>query len=565
MGKISSYPAMTALQGPELILGDQSGATGTTTPTAVAAYMAGLTTTPVIASYARTAAEIAVGVTPTNYAYEPGNAMRYGFVGDNVTDDTAALQTTFNVCQQGLVARIPFTGTGEYKISGPLYFDGAGGIVMEGAPTARLMLNGSGYTGLNIATKAPTVITKLIVAVDGTPATGAINGIAVGSPSTVGINLQVSNVEYLFAQYCAGFGIQINKCWDCHFDSCHANYCGSSTEYAFQINNGDDTTNQSTWSKVQVEAATEKAVFIDQILECAIAQLHAERVNGTAGTPTHVLGGAGVSYGPIYVLGGTNTLLQLTGTTCLFSGGINAGDSSVEFGTGNHEPFGYQTNYCFGVWADTLTELSSDVGSWVFDGLTCSGAFTFQSGTFTVYVKNSTLGPIVASHNNSECHFENCGITGPWTISGTPVARIRGGSITQFPGSQITLELDQVTVSQAFTTGGFQIIRARNCTFTGEVSFNGNSLDWRSDGCKFTAGAAYVAGSPGILFGPSDTFGVAIAAGYLTENPQTAASDVSYSIGDVWWNKGVAAGGVPGAICTTAGAPGTWTNMASLA
>ena len=78
MGKISSYPAMTALQGPELILGDQSGATGTTTPTAVAAYMAGLTTTPVLASYARTAAEIAAGVTPTNYAYPELLVERYG-------------------------------------------------------------------------------------------------------------------------------------------------------------------------------------------------------------------------------------------------------------------------------------------------------------------------------------------------------------------------------------------------------------------------------------------------------------------------------------------------------
>ncbi len=82
MGKISSYPAMTALQGPELILGDQSGSTATTTPTAVAAYMAGLTTTPVIASYARTSAEIAAGVTPTNYAYPPGCINRYGGAGD---------------------------------------------------------------------------------------------------------------------------------------------------------------------------------------------------------------------------------------------------------------------------------------------------------------------------------------------------------------------------------------------------------------------------------------------------------------------------------------------------
>ena len=82
--KISAFPSMTALQGTELILGDQSGATGTTTPTAVAAYLAGLTTTPVLASYTRTAAEISAGVTPTNYAYLPGDIRRYGASATNV-------------------------------------------------------------------------------------------------------------------------------------------------------------------------------------------------------------------------------------------------------------------------------------------------------------------------------------------------------------------------------------------------------------------------------------------------------------------------------------------------
>ena len=97
MGKISSYPAMTALQGPELILGDQSGSTATTTPTAVAAYMAGLTTTPVIASYARTAAEIAAGVTPTNYAYLPGNVLRYGADPTGVTSSATAFNSAISV------------------------------------------------------------------------------------------------------------------------------------------------------------------------------------------------------------------------------------------------------------------------------------------------------------------------------------------------------------------------------------------------------------------------------------------------------------------------------------
>lgn len=42
--------------------------------------------------YPRTSAEIAAGVTPTNYAYPPGDVRRYGFSGDaGVTDNTTAL------------------------------------------------------------------------------------------------------------------------------------------------------------------------------------------------------------------------------------------------------------------------------------------------------------------------------------------------------------------------------------------------------------------------------------------------------------------------------------------
>jgi hypothetical protein len=45
-----------------------------------------------IGYYARTAAEIAAGVTPVNYAYAPGDVRRYGAALDGVTDDHVAFQ-----------------------------------------------------------------------------------------------------------------------------------------------------------------------------------------------------------------------------------------------------------------------------------------------------------------------------------------------------------------------------------------------------------------------------------------------------------------------------------------
>lgn len=46
--------------------------------------------------YPQTDAEIAAGVTPTNYFYPPGDARRYGAVFDDSTDDTAAIQRAFD-------------------------------------------------------------------------------------------------------------------------------------------------------------------------------------------------------------------------------------------------------------------------------------------------------------------------------------------------------------------------------------------------------------------------------------------------------------------------------------
>jgi hypothetical protein len=49
------------------------------------------------ALYPQTANEIAAGITPTDSRYPEGSLKRYGAVGDNSTDDTANVQTAFNL------------------------------------------------------------------------------------------------------------------------------------------------------------------------------------------------------------------------------------------------------------------------------------------------------------------------------------------------------------------------------------------------------------------------------------------------------------------------------------
>lgn len=48
-------------------------------------------------SFGQTAAEIAVGVTPVDYGFAPGDVRRYGAVGDGVTDDSTAITTAVSL------------------------------------------------------------------------------------------------------------------------------------------------------------------------------------------------------------------------------------------------------------------------------------------------------------------------------------------------------------------------------------------------------------------------------------------------------------------------------------
>lgn len=80
--------------------------------------------------YARTAAEVTAGVTPTYYYYPPGDVRRYGAVLDGVTDDTAALQRWASVDQPRFGRR------GTAKVSGQITFaantlniDGGGMVI----------------------------------------------------------------------------------------------------------------------------------------------------------------------------------------------------------------------------------------------------------------------------------------------------------------------------------------------------------------------------------------------------------------------------------------------------
>lgn len=69
--------------------------------------------------FERTAAEIAVGITPTDYYFSPGDVRRYGAVGDGSTNDRAAIQAAIDACEAAGGGAV-FLPEGVYRITATL-------------------------------------------------------------------------------------------------------------------------------------------------------------------------------------------------------------------------------------------------------------------------------------------------------------------------------------------------------------------------------------------------------------------------------------------------------------
>jgi hypothetical protein len=97
------------------------------------------------ALYPQTAAEIATGVIPTDYAYPPGDVRRYGAVGDGVADDSMAIQSAINVAQ--INAGTVFFPSGVYAHASQLLVTVACTLRGDSRPGPRVYANPAGVYG----------------------------------------------------------------------------------------------------------------------------------------------------------------------------------------------------------------------------------------------------------------------------------------------------------------------------------------------------------------------------------------------------------------------------------
>jgi hypothetical protein len=514
----------------------------------------------------RTAAEIAGGVTPSNYAYEPYNALRYMNAsqitdvtgGTGLVDVTTALQTLFTLCgTNAFIAHLP---TGVYRISSGLTYNGGGGIWLEhagfGNAVSYIKPVGSGYTALTVASSGGTQLSRFSVTVGGSGNT--VNGIKFGTNGSA--NLQMSKIDFVRVYNLDGFGVSINDCWDTWFGTISIQECGNASNYAFSWNNVTDTSNESIITRLQVELCDQKAISIGAVLNCVLLAVHSERTTGNGTDATHVFGGDTCYYAAARIEDTSNVIIDFTATNTTFEDFKT--DALVRLNNGNAST--YQGNRVSGLLCDELRVPASNVGSWLIER---SGfnTFTYDSQAVgRVRVQFSHVFTNVnATANGSTAEFIACQFEGTWTITGNPVVICRECLMAAIPAAaQVTLS--DCSVTGAYTTVTNQQVTALDCTFSQTITIATNGVKWRSDGCTFANGITLGAGTPGWLFGARDRVtGGAVSAGLLA-SPQGASASAQFYRGERTYSIQPAAGAVEYWVCTTSGTPGTWTASPNL-
>jgi len=230
----------------------------------------------------------------------------FGVVGDGSADDTVALQAALDAGEAQ--HKVVYCGALLIKITAGVTMGGPGLVfdhVSFGSPgEPGIIVSGSGYTALTLT---GVFLNQFRVTVYGTGNTA--NGIYFN-------NVTGSHIQKVRVWNLDGFGFKIDKMYDSTLLDISVEKCGNSSDYAFSVNAGDDTSNMSHIGRLQVEQANAKAILIEgSTLSCVFDNIHSERATAVSGVTTWDIGGTRCVYN-----GARFTALNPSDATIYFRG-----------------------------------------------------------------------------------------------------------------------------------------------------------------------------------------------------------------------------------------------------
>lgn len=485
------------------------------------------------------------------------SVLDFGAVGDwngtTGTDDTAALTNAINsVNASGKRLFFPANVAGNYKISSALpMLMSPGGIEMEAVnydntSKGGIVVTGSGYTALTISGTP----TSLAVAVYGTGNTA--NGLLLQ-------NVQRTPGGYIRAANFDGFGLKINKCWDCVFDNISVELCGNATEYAFSMNDDGDTCNMTHISHLQVEQARQKAIYVSPVsLSCLIDVIHSEGATATAGIKTWVLGGNRCQYNvtrlaslnsavaTVHMTGATTTFVEYftEGAITTYYEGMSGGNLTLI----TPEILGTLSSYADQV--GTITTLGGVVNAWSAGAANIRAYGTKITALTIGYTHNNdptlaqflgcAIGTLASSSTTSAATFTNCSIAAHGSLLQS-VTILRNCIVNN--GANATLAVSYKSLSCYDTTINAPVAIDNGSIFAWDTIFNGTLTQ--------TAGAINSRFNEG-CYATGTVSGIGAPTGG------------AHYKGEYTKNMAPAVGSAKGWICSAAGTPGTWTSTGNL-
>jgi hypothetical protein len=253
-------------------------------------------------------------------------------------------------------------------------------------------------------------------------------------------------------------------------------------------------------------------------------------------------------------------------TSCDLSGGHIAGSVGLRIGDGTAAAEGWTINGCvFYGFARGFEARAS--ANHRFDGNIID-----QAGEFGVALVSSTGACTACSITNNLFYMmgacdtaiflansvtPSSGAARGHTISGNDVGIYPGSSLTYGLLCEGTHESNHRIIGNALTGGTFD---CKVATGSGHVVVGNRFLN---SGFYSTVMVTYE-GNEGACLSETmvrQTNGKNFT--YHENGPPTTGGP--YKIGDISWNTAVAAGGVPGYVCVSAGSPGIWKAMANVA